>query len=815
MSDYKHFTIAHQLRKRLRILVPSLLKDQERAYIFQILLQKRAGIEVVKVIPSIASVTIYFDPQVLPLANLLIMLESVIYNIGLKPRSSIKELKRTASAHESPAKDIIFGISGMSCTSCALFLEMVLQREPDVNRASVNYFSETARVNSYLTKDRLFALVKANGYQAFSIDSLAERKFLLELEEKHLAITKRRLKQIGVLSLPVLLLTMLPYKSRPLYLLQALLSAPVILYGGRDIFKKAYSQARQGIINSDSLIAIGVGSAAIYSLPALFIRRQHVYFDAATGIINFVLAGRYLEEMAKNKVVKNIRKLVTLQPKQATKLTDNQETLICTADIVVGDILLIRPGEKIPADGVVIAGLSSVDESSVTGLSAPCIKEKNNQVFAGSINASGVLQMRTTAAGKDTVLSGLIHMVDEAQSSKLQIQKIADRFSAVFVPATIALSAFTFSGWLFVGERAAHAFANALAVLLISCPCALGLATPAATMVSTGNAARRGIYIRNGHVIEVMGEVDTIIFDKTGTVTKGDAQVCEVVNVSPYSNDEIIQIAASAEFNSEHFLGKAIVRYAKEHQLEILASSYFRNSPDQGIRVKVGKHQVLLGNDAWMKVQKIELNDLVKTGRQHAEHGKIMVYMALDKIAVAAFVISDQIRNEAKEVIEYLYQQQIDTVMVSGDTEQASQYIAKQLGIQSVISQANPAKKLQIIRDLQNQGYQVAMVGDGINDAPALAAANVSIAIGSGSDIAIETADLILAQDEIVKVRESFEVSEKTLNIIKQNLFWAFVYNIVAVPAAVTGRLNPMLASAVMALSSVSVITNSLRLNNK
>ncbi len=813
MSDYKHFTIVHQLKKRIRIIAPNLLKDQERGYIFQILLLKREAIESVKLVSGIGSVTIQFDPEKLPKANLLIMLESVLHNIGLKPRSSIHEIKRHVSAHQQPAEDLLFGIGGMSCTSCALFLEMMLQREPDVNRASVNYVTETARVNGYLDKERLFNLVADHGYQAFSIDTLAERKLLLEQEEKHLIHSKRRLKLIGLLELPVLLLGMLPYKSRSLHLVQALLSAPVVFLGGKEIFKRAYAQARQGTVNMDSLIAIGAGSAYAYSLPSLFNNHRHVYFDAATGIISFVLLGRHLEELAKQRVVKNIRKLVSLQPQQATRLVGKEEAVISVDEIAIGDILLIRPGEKIPADGIVTKGLSSVDESTVTGSASPCIKEHGSKLFDGCLNGSGVLQMQVTAIGKDTVLSGLVHMVDQAQASKLQIQKTADRLSAVFVPAIIGLSAATFGGWLLAGESSAHAFSNAVSVLLISCPCALGLATPAATMVSSGNAARRGIYIRNSHALETMSTVDTIIFDKTGTLTEGDATVSEFLNISAFEDPRLLQLAASAEFYSEHFLGKAIVAQAKAHDLELLESSHFHSTPDQGIRAQVDGHKILLGNENWMRKQKIDTTALKATAKRQAEHGKTLVYFAIDGNAAGLFSIADQIRPDARQVIEHLNRQGMDTLMVSGDTEQASQHIARQLGIRSVIPEADPAKKLQVIRDLQQQGYKVAMIGDGINDAPALAAADVSLAIGNGTDIAIETADLILVHGEIGKVAESIDISADTLRIIKQNLFWAFAYNGIAIPVAVSGRLNPMIASAAMALSSVSVIVNSLRLN--
>jgi Cu+-exporting ATPase len=814
-AEFKHFTLAHRTRRRVRIIAPGIRKDQERAYILEMLLNKRQGIQAVKIVPAIASVTIHFDPQCLPVENLLLLLETVIRNIGLKPRQTINAIKYKNTHSVEMLQDFVIGIGGMSCASCALFLEMVLQREPDITKATVNYVSETARVKGYLSKEALFKIISSNRFQPFSIDSLTERKLLFELEGKHLITAKRQLMMLGLLSLPVTLLSLFRARSRPLLLLQALFATPVVFWEGRDIFKKALNEAKQGSANMDSLIALGVGAAYSYSLAALFRSSLHVYFDAATGIIDFVLLGRYLEEVAKRKVVRDIRKLVNLQPHEATLLNNDEEIKISADKIKVGDILLVRPGEKIPADGVVIKGLSSVDESTVTGASTPCIKESGHKVYDGCINGSGVLHIRVTAAGKDTVLSGLIHMVDEAQASKLPIQRKVDTFSSMFVPSVIALSGVTFGGWLLTGERLAQALVNAISVLLISCPCALGLATPAATMAGTGKAARRGIYIHNGEALETAATIDIVIFDKTGTITEGKANVTDFLNISDLDDESIIQLAASAEFNSEHFLAQALVRYARDRNISPLASAHFHSIPDQGIRADVGHYEVLLGNASWLEGQQIDLTALKATAKNLAEQGKTLIYLAIDHHAAALFAVSDQVvRPNARQVIKQLHDSHLETMMVTGDTEEAAWPIAKQVGITTVIAQANPAKKLEIIRNLQKQGRQVAMIGDGINDAPALAAANLSLAIDKGgTGIAIYAADLILVNGDIGKVAEAITLSHQTLSIIKQNLFWAFGYNAVAIPFAVAGKLNPTIASAAMALSSVSVIINSLRLN--
>jgi len=814
-NRFNHFSIAHQLKRRLRIVVPSLCKDPERTHILVILLLKREGIEQVKVVPAIGSVKIEFNPQLLPADNLLILLDSVLDNLGKKPLATIHALEHKSRHANHPLEDIVFGIAGMSCASCALFLEILLQRQSDVIHVNINYISETARVTSYLSTKELFTIVNDNGYQAFSIDTLSQRKLAFTLEQEHLLSAKSHLKILGFLSLPVSILSLFASQSRSLLWVQAIFATSAIALGGRDIFKKALAQTRQGSANMDSLIALGVGAAYSYSIPALFKPTRHVYFDAATAIIDFVLLGRYLEEVAKNKVVKDIRQLVDLQPQQSTLLKNDIESLINVEDISVGDIILIRPGEKIPVDGIVVNGLSSVNESMVSGSKTPCIKEIGHQVLNGCLNGSGALEIRTTATGRDTVLSGLVRMVDQAQTSKLSIQTTVDRFSAVFVPSVIVLSAATFGGWIWKGETIAHALANSIAVMLISCPCALGLATPAASMVGTGRSARRGIYIRNGEALESAASIDTVIFDKTGTITEGNAIVTELFNISSLEDTLLIQLAASAEFKSEHFLAQAIVRLAKQSDIELLKSSRFYSMPDQGIRATVNKQRVLLGNEQWLRKQNIELSSLQSTAKKLSAQGKTLIYLAIDDKAAGLFALTDPIRKNAEYVINQLHNQNINTLMVTGDTEAAALHIANQVGIEKVIALADPQKKLQIIRDLQHQGFQVAMIGDGINDAPALAAANLSLAIDKGSDIAIESSDLVLLHGDITKVYDAMRISKETLSNIKQNLFWALAYNTVAIPFAVAGKLSPTVASAAMALSSVSVIANSLRINKQ
>lgn len=813
-QNYNFFTIAHQLKRRIRIIAPSLYRDQERAYILEILLLKREAIERVKVVPAINSVTIEFNPEQFPKENLLNLLEGVLANFSQKPRESIHRIARQRVNQDGPKAEFMFGVGGMSCASCALFLEMVLKREIEAIDVSINYVSETGVVSSYASKEDIFKVIRDNGYEPYSIDTLAERKILLEHEHQHLHVARKRLNLIGLIGLPVMLLGVLP-KNSAVRLLQALLSFPVVFWGGEEVFKKSWRQARLGTMNMDTLIAIGASSAYGMSIPAIINARRHAYFEAATAIIGFVQLGRYLEELAKNKMVGEVEALVNMQPQYTTRLQGSTEQRITSEDIQVDDRLLIRPGERIPVDGVVLSGLSSVDESMITGSHIPAIKEKGHELFDGSINGSGVLHMRATVIAKDTVLAGLVHMIDQTRSAKLEVQKTADALSARLMPGIMYLSGFTFTGWIFKGAGIAHAFANAISVLLISCPCALGLATPAATSVSSGQAARRKIYIRNGQALEILGSVDSVIFDKTGTLTEGNAKVADFLNVSDLDDAYVIQLAAAVEHNSEHLLGKAIVEYAKSKNLPILKSTKFHSIPDQGVRCEVEDYEVLLGNRHWLEQQQIDVSPLQETAELWATQGNTLIYLVLDHKPVALFAICDKVREGARGVVEYLQAQGLETMIVTGDTAASAALVAQHVGIDHVTVEASPAEKIQFIRELQNSGRIVAMIGDGINDAPALTAADVSLVVGNAAGVAIEAADFILVDSDIGKVPQMLEISQRTLAVIKQNLIWAFGYNAVAIPVAMAGKLNPMVSAAAMALSSVSVIVNSLRLRKE
>jgi Cu+-exporting ATPase len=815
-NSLTHGKVVHALNRRVRIVSPILLKDLERACVLEILLQKRDGIEKVRTVPDIASIVIYFDPNKLSKAKLFSLVDALLANLGKrKPTATLTQLESISIDDSLPEQEFNLAIDGMSCVSCALLIEMLLKRDLRISSANVNYATETATVMGRINVEGLCMLISNIGYKAQALDSLAQRQIMIVREKKRLIDARRRAILAATLSLPVMIIGMISPSSRFWHWAQHLLATPIVLWAGRPFFEKALKLAGQRTTNMDSLIALGVGASYGYSVASLLSGKRGLYFDSATGIISFVLIGRYLEEKAKGKAHEAIRSLVDLQPQNATVMHGNKKVMISVDQVHVNDILLIRPGEKIPTDGIVIDGLSSVDESMVTGESLPVVKEHGHRLVGGCINGNGVLKMRVTAIGTDTVLANIIHMVDQAQSSKLPIQKTVDRISAVFVPSVIAVSTLTFLAWLSVGVGLRIAFSNAIAVLLIACPCSLGLATPMAIMVGTGQAARRGVYIRNGESLEMASKLTTIIFDKTGTITEGKPRVTDFIIVVKKSEQRILTLVATAESGSEHFLAKAIVLYAQEHHVSSVKIEAFTNIPGHGIHARVDGCDILIGNRPWLEESGIDLKNLGKSGLLLAEQGKTPVFVSVDGKVAALIGIADQPRANAGKAIERLRKLGINPIMVTGDTEQTARYIAGQVGIDTVIAHAKPDRKLEIVHDLQAQGNKIGMIGDGINDAPALALADVSFAIGTGTDVAIETADLTLVSGDISKVADVMELSGATLTVIKQNLFWALGYNTIAIPVAALGKLNPMIASGAMALSSISVVLNSLTLQRK
>lgn len=807
------FKVAHAIRRRIRLLIPSLLGDIERLITLEILLRKRPAIRSVRVTPSIGSIVVHYDPEQLDQAGLLKLIETLIPNLGTALHQ--KAIAPAAPIDGAP-REFTFAVEGMSCASCALFIEMRLRKDPRVQNIRVNLASQTGEIQGVLEQDDVYGMIQRLGYNAFPIDTVTQRKVLMAREEAKLREARKRALWAIVLSAPVTVIAMADWQGAFWRWIQFVLTTPIVVWSGKPFIDKAVKLAKQRSANMDSLIVMGVGSAYLYSTAALFLRRPYLYFDAAAGIICFVLMGRYMEEKAKGRAHAAIHRLLDLQPATANRINGGKVETISVDDLKIGDTILIKPGEKIPTDGVVMHGLSTVDESMLTGESLPVIKSQGQAVVGGCINGTGTLEVEVTAIGGHTVLAGIIHMVDQAQSSKLPIQKTVDRISAIFVPSVVAISGLTFAGWLLAGAGFTTAFATGITVLLIACPCALGLATPAAIMVGTGQAAQRGIYIRNGESLETATHLTTLVFDKTGTLTEGQPYVTDFLNFSDWPDALILEWIASIEQHSEHFMAKAIVEYALACAISLqLQPESFEATPGKGITAKLQDHHFLIGNELWMQESGVATKGLKDSLAKINQAGKTPVFVAIDGQVEALIGIADQPRSHAREAIQRLNQLGIRTLMVTGDTQAAADYIGGLVGIDEIVAHATPDQKLNIIHQLKLEGARVGMIGDGINDAPALAAADVGFAIGTGTDVAIETADLTLLNGDIEKVADALEISTDTLRIIRQNLIWAFGYNVLAIPIASMGRLNPMIASLAMAMSSVSVVLNSLRLQKR
>jgi len=808
--------VAHALQRRVRVVVPALKGDRERFYLLEILLRKRPAIREVRSECRIGSLTIHFDPAAIARADLLAAVTQIATVLARSPR---KPKPEGSAVPQGPLRHSSVAIEGMTCASCAALIELTLQRDPRVRNAAVNFAAATCAVDGQLDRDAVFALVERLGYTPRPMDTLSQRRFLVEREKMLREEARKRFLAAAALTAPLMVLGMAMPHHYGLRLLQFVLATPVVFGAGLPFFEKAVKLARNRGANMDTLIALGAGAAYLYSLPGLLPhRRAHfLYFEAAASIVTFVLLGRYLEERAKGKAGEAIRQLIELQPATANVIRDGVEMVVDVESVVPGEILLVRPGERVPTDGEVIAGSSAVDEAMLTGESMPVGRAVGDRVIGGCLNQNGALTLRATAVGQDTVLAHIVRMVDEAQSAKLPVQKLADRISSVFVPSVIGIAGLTAGGWLLGGAPATHALAHAIAVVLIACPCALGLATPTAIMAGTGAAARRGIFIRHGTALETGAKVTTVVFDKTGTITEGRPAVSDWQNLSGLPDKELLGLLAAAENGSEHYLAKALREFA-----QLLADAVdgekvanFRVEPGHGIAADVDGRGIVIGNAEWLIACGVPTTALDAACAHAGGEGKTPVLAALDGQLAAFFAIADQPRADAAATIERLHKLGIKTLMATGDVEAAARHVAALVGIDRVEARATPERKLQLVRALQAAGEVVAMVGDGINDAPALAAANVSMAIGGSTDIAVEAADLTLVRGDLGKAAEALSISRRTMRIIRENLFWALGYNTIAIPVAAAGRLNPMIASAAMAASSVSVVVNSLRLLKK
>ena len=805
------YRVVHRLPRRIRLIAPPLARNEEKCYLLEILLRKHAAITDMRVVAEIGSVTIHYDPAVLPEHRLLAVVDAIIGNLAAAP-SKGAVLQAPTFSDDVPAQECHAAVEGMTCASCAALIELSLKRDPRVESVAVNYAAETVTLKGRLSKDELFATVAKLGYAARPMDTLAQRRLLVEREKARLAEAKRRLLSAALATVPVMVSGMLMHRSPALRVMELALSTYVIAGPGGNIFKKAWALAQQREANMDSLIAMGAGAAYLYSLPGVASMRHHVYFESAAAILAFVLGGRYMEERAKGKASEAIRKLIELQPDTAIRVTDSGDETVNIDDVQVGDMLRVRPGDKVPTDGVVLAGSSSIDESLLTGEPLPVAKGPGDKVVGGTLNGNGSFTLKVTAVGTDTVLSGIVKLVDHAQGSKLPVQKLADRISARFVPAVGGIAALTFAGWLAAGHPLARSLSHAVAVLLIACPCALGLATPTAIMVGTGQAARRGIYIRNGEALETAAALDTLVFDKTGTITAGKPVVTDFLPVAGQDEKTLLARVAGVEQHSEHFLARAIVAYCNARAVPAVPTFEFIATPGQGVQAGSDDGMIRIGNAAFLAAAGIDCHAQAAQADALAAQGKTPVFVALGTQCAALFAIADAPREGAREAIALLHRLGLKTIMCTGDVAAAARHVAQEVGIEEVVARATPADKLALVERLTVEGRKVGMIGDGINDAPALAAAAVGFAIGGGADIAVEAADVTLVGGDIARVAAGIDLSRRTMAIVRQNLFWALGYNVVAIPVAAAGRLNPMIAAAAMALSSVSVVTNSLRL---
>ncbi len=606
------------------------------------------------------------------------------------------------------------------------------------------------------------------------------------------------------------------------------LATPVQFYVGRRYYSGAIQSLKNKSANMDVLVALGSTAAYLYSIPILLgWIPGHVYFETSAMIITLIKTGKFLESRAKGKTSQAIKKLLNLSPENALVVKGDSEILTPVSEVKLGDMIIVNPGQKIPVDGSVVDGFSSVDESMITGESMPVEKSVGDEVVGGTLNKQGVLKFEATKIGKNTALAQIIRLVEEAQGSKAPIQRIADRVSAIFVPAVVLTAFATFLIWQFFissglepGTSAfARAMLNAVAVLLIACPCAMGLATPTAVMVGSGRGAENGILYKSGEALERAGTVTTIVLDKTGTITNGKPVLTDLllvkVNQIDYSADRILQIAASVEKRSEHPLGEAVVDQAKQKQLVLTEPAKFESLDGKGIKANIDDQQVVVGNTKLMDEENISWTNSEQQISRLRQEGKTVILIAIDGNLVGLLGVADTVKENARQVIQDLKKMGLDVLMITGDNKQVAESIASQVGISSILAEVLPGEKAAEIKKLQNEQKIVAMVGDGVNDAPALAQADVGISLGTGTDIAIAAAPITLISGDLAGVSRVIKLSKLTLSTIKQNLFWAFFYNIILIPVAAVGLLNPILAAGAMAVSDVFVVGNSLRINRK
>lgn len=734
-------------------------------------------------------------------------------------------------------KDYTFKVEGMTCSACANRVERVTQKIEGVELAVVNFATEKltikldADVASY---GQVKAAVEKAGFQLVSEEDTIKGE-----EKKHDEASKLLIRFIIslIFAVPLLIISMghmvgmpLPHLIDPMMnpfnfgIVQLILTLPVVM-AGYKFYQVGIKNLIQLSPNMDSLIAIGTLTAFFYSVFGIYKITQgdasyamHLYFESAAVILTLITLGKYLEAVSKGKTSQAIKALMGLAPKTATIERNGRELEVPIEEVVVGDLVLVKPGEKLPVDGEVIEGSTAIDESMLTGESIPVEKTVGSLVIGASINKTGFIKYKATKVGRDTALSQIVKLVEDAQGSKAPIAKMADIISAYFVPIVIGLAILSSVAWLLAGETGVFALSIFISVLVIACPCALGLATPTAIMVGTGKGAEYGVLIKGGEALETTHKLSTLIFDKTGTITEGKPKVTDIVTTN-LSEEQLLIYAASAEKGSEHPLGEAIVRAAIDRGYQLCELQSFNAIPGHGIEVGIQGKQMLLGNKKLMIEKTIDVSSLSETSDQLAYDGKTPMYMAIDGQLAGIIAVADTVKESSKKAIETLHQMGIKVAMITGDNQKTANAIARQVGIDLVLAEVLPADKANEVKKLQETGVKVGMVGDGINDAPALAQADIGIAIGSGTDVAIESADIVLMKSDLMDVSTAIKLSKATIRNIKENLFWAFAYNVLGIPVAMGllhlfggPLLNPMIAAAAMSLSSVSVLLNALRL---
>ena len=757
----------------------------------------------------------------------------------------LAKIKHTISqlGYGVATKKSVFPVGGMTCAACVSRVEEALSSVPGVVSANVNLASEKATVE-YIEGTDIADLRQAVKEAGYELGSEAETlEDVTTAARREIQGVRNRLILAAILAAMIMVLMWVPSFAGKPYLLWAL-ATPVQFWAGWRFYRGAWGALRHRTADMNTLIAVGTSAAYFYSMvavlfPGLFTSANiepGLYFDTSAMIIALILLGRFLESRARGQTSEAIKKLIGMQPKTALVIRDGEEREVPIEDVQVGDLILVRPGERVPVDGIVRQGYSSIDESMVTGESIPVEKKVGDEVIGATINKTGSFQFETTKVGKDTTLAQIIRMVEEAQGSKAPIQRLADVIASYFVPIVIGIALITFIIWYFTGPAPALTFAllNFVAVLIIACPCALGLATPTAIIVGTGKGAEHGILIRSAEALERSHQINTVLLDKTGTLTRGEPAVTDIIAIPSSSQEEVLRLAASAEHGSEHPLGEAIVKAASERKLEVSPATDFNAVPGHGVEASVEGKKLLLGNLRLMREKGFSLNGLEEEAEQLWEKGKTVMFLGIDSQVVGIIAVADTLKPDAKAAMNVLHNMGIEVVMLTGDNRRTAEAIAREVGIDRVLAEVLPEHKAQEVKKLQEEGKVVAMVGDGINDAPALAQADVGIAIGTGTDVAMETGDITLISGDLGGTVTAISLSKHTMRTIKQNLFWAFAYNTALIPVAAGvlylafgnsgvpsglhfilgdyGFLNPILAAAAMAASSLTVVSNSLRL---